>query len=241
MLAARRAPTRERLTPRKDQANPPKPKPAPRRRYLSSLHPGTTGALLAELSAAGVPCSGDPEAAAAALADPEVLCRLPFMGAVLNEAMRLYPAGVSAAPRLTERPIVVAGVRVPAGVTVLPCLYVLLNYSGNWEEPEKFEPERWLPGGAGDGASADTGGGARGAFIPFSLGPKRCVGQHLALQQCKAALALLLSCFEVRNAPRMGAPEEVEARTYASLELRVEGGIWVQLRRRRPAAAAAPC
>lgn len=57
-------------------------------------------ALLQELSAAGLPCNGDLDAAVSVLAvsfDP--LKNLPYLEAVVNEAMRLYPAGASASPR----------------------------------------------------------------------------------------------------------------------------------------------
>lgn len=222
--------------------------------YLSDLHPGTERRLLDEMRAEGFPCDGDPAVAASVLrTNPDVLKRLHFMTAVVNETMRIYPAGVAAAPRLTDRPIKVGQYRIPAGVTVFPCLYTLLNYSANWQQPEKFMPERWMRpqssiGGSGVAHACDPCGGrtsrrgssdagcpiegAAGAFIPFSTGPKRCVGQHLALQQCKAQLALLLSCFSFRVASRMGSPGDVERRMLMALELRCEGGMWFEVQPR---------
>jgi cytochrome P450 len=68
--------------------------------YCIATHPEAEAQLLAELRAAGLPCNGDLDAALAVLArsfDP--LKGLPFLEAVINEAMRLYPAGASASPR----------------------------------------------------------------------------------------------------------------------------------------------
>jgi cytochrome P450 len=90
------------------------------------------------------------------------------------------------------------------------------------------------PGGpAADRRATGPPAPAPGAFIPFSTGPKRCVGQHLAIAQAKAALALLLgSGLSLALAPRMGGAAGVEARALMSLELRCEGGLWFEARPR---------
>lgn len=56
--------------------------------------------VLQELCGAGLPCNGDLDAAVAVLAQSfDPLKGLPFLDAVINEAMRMYPAGASASPR----------------------------------------------------------------------------------------------------------------------------------------------
>lgn len=63
----------------------------------------------------------------------------------------------------------------------------------------QFLPERWSE----PHADKDPSTGAT-KFVPFSLGPKACAGQNLALLQCKAALAVLLAAYEWSLAPSMG-------------------------------------
>lgn len=57
--------------------------------------------MLQELRSVGVPCNGDPTAAAAALS-LDLLKQLPYCTAVLQEAMRMFPAGVMAASRCAQ-------------------------------------------------------------------------------------------------------------------------------------------
>jgi cytochrome P450 len=66
-----------------------------------ATHPEAEQKVLAELAAAGLPVNGDMEAALRALeaGGPDMLQRLPYFNAVINEAMRMYPAGASASLR----------------------------------------------------------------------------------------------------------------------------------------------
>lgn len=68
--------------------------------YCVATHPAAEAQLLAELRSAGLPCNGDLDAAVAVLSksfDP--LKDLPYLDSVINEALRLYPAGASASAR----------------------------------------------------------------------------------------------------------------------------------------------
>ncbi|WIA39640.1 hypothetical protein OEZ86_005717 [Tetradesmus obliquus] len=189
--------------------------------YLLTQHPEAEQAVLQELVAAGLPCNGDLAAVTAALS-MDSLRQLPFLIAVLHEAMRLFPAGVAATPRMCEKVTKVGPYQVPAGVIVFPCLYSILNYSANWDSPQQFKPERWQDPSA---ATDPRTGSPR--FVPFGIGPKACVAQQLAMVQCKVLLVLLLSCFSWRLAPRMGGPQGVLSQTVAALELRVAQGMWL--------------
>jgi cytochrome P450 len=66
--------------------------------YLLTQHPEAERGLLQELAVAGLPCKGDLAAVQAALS-MDAVRQLPFLTAVLHEAMRLFPAGVAATPR----------------------------------------------------------------------------------------------------------------------------------------------
>eukprot|EP00878_Enallax_costatus_P000874 GHUV01001001.1.p1 GENE.GHUV01001001.1~~GHUV01001001.1.p1 ORF type:complete len:563 (+),score=98.44 GHUV01001001.1:141-1829(+) len=191
--------------------------------YLLTQYPEAQSAVVQELQSAGIPCNGDLKATVAAL-NMDVLKQLPYCTAVLHEALRMFPSGVAATPRLTEKITQVGPYKLPAGVIVFPCLYSILMYSKSWDNPRTFDPSRWLddPNYATDPRT----GAAR--FVPFGIGPKACIAQHLAMVQCKVLLVLLVSCFSWELSPRMGGPAGVLAQTVAALELRVAQGMWLR-------------
>ncbi len=137
------------------------------------------------------------EAAAAlgdsvALEDFESARALPFLDAVLMEALRLKPV----APLLglganvdTE----VLGVRIPRGTRIVVLTRKPGMDSTRFPDPEAFRPERWIDG---SGHAAD--GGARRQVIPFGAGPRFCPGRYLAMLEARMALATTLAAFDVQ-------------------------------------------
>ena len=92
----------------------------------------------------------------------------------------------------------------------------------------QFNPERWLSHPAA-GIHPKTGAPR---FVPFSLGPKSCAGQKIALMEIHWAVALLLACFKFTVAPRMGGADDVPAGTEMGFLYRPNGGIWLETVRR---------
>jgi cytochrome P450 len=70
---------------------------------------------------------------------------------------------------------------VPSGTIVATPLFAIQNTLHNWDKPEDFRPERWLDVPVETyvyDSTTNTGGGKRGiTFMPFSEGPRNCVGQ----------------------------------------------------------------
>jgi cytochrome P450 len=91
-----------------------------------------------------------------------------------------------------------------------------------WPRPHDFDPDRW--------AREDAGGCPRGAFIPFSAGPRVCPGAGLAIVEGPMFLALLLARW--RFAPVRG----LEPVPVAHLTVRSRDGIWLEARERAEAA-----
>ncbi len=91
--------------------------------------------------------------------------------AVLREAMRLHPP-VAVAARAAAEADEIGGVDVPAGSYVLAVPYRAHRHPGYWDEPERFRPERFLPGGSLPAHPA--------AYAPFGTGPHRCIGEVFA-------------------------------------------------------------
>jgi len=100
--------------------------------------------------------------------------RLPYLCAVVAEAMRLWPVGATGSVRETTA---VGGTRVgpyllPPGVVVWPMIYALHTSTGNWgDDALVFRPERWLVGGEFAGAAVAVAAGGGGAVSPPPAGP----------------------------------------------------------------------
>lgn len=69
----------------------------------------------------------------------------------------------------------------------------------------QFDPDRWLSG-MSPSTHPDTNAPR---FVPFSIGPKSCAGQNLALLEVRWGVALLLACFEFKPAAHMGSSKDV--------------------------------
>jgi cytochrome P450 len=106
--------------------------------------------------------------------------------AVFEEAMRLYPP----AAMLSRQAIAddeLAGVHIPAGAVISVSPYVLHRRRGLWENPDAFDPLRFL----GEGRERID----RFAYIPFGAGPRVCIGMAFAMQEGIILLANLLRAF----------------------------------------------
>ena len=86
-----------------------------------------------------------------------------------------------------------------------------------WDDPERFDPERFTPERAA--------GRARFAYLPFSGGPRLCIGNEFALMEAQLVLAMTLQRYRLRLVP--GQPVEPEMR----LTLRPRGGLPMTLER----------
>lgn len=116
---------------------------------------------------------------------------------------------------------------IPAGTIVATPLFAIQNTVHNWERPEDFMPERWLDVPVETYVYDSTGGPAGGkrgiTFMPFSEGPRNCVGQSLAKMEVMTLLAKLLSNFRLELAPEMGGRPGVISRESTHLTLQTAG------------------
>ncbi|KPM37660.1 hypothetical protein AK830_g8907 [Neonectria ditissima] len=100
----------------------------------------------------------------------EKLVKLPWLTAVLEEGLRIFPS----APIGFTRAVPAGGDSVdgcflPAGTTVSTCMWAATHAEDNFKDPYEFRPERWL-----DKANTTD---KLGASNPFSLGPRGCIGR----------------------------------------------------------------
>lgn len=135
---------------------------------------------------------------------------LTFTRAVIQEGMRLYPP-VPYLSRQAARPGAIGPITVGKGDTVLAITWLLHRQAALWEAPHAFRPERFLP----DAPRKP----ARFAYLPFSLGPRVCVGASFAMAEMMVFLSVLLQRLDVIADPAlMPMPG-------ARLTLRPQGGM----------------
>jgi cytochrome P450 len=140
----------------------------------------------------------------------EDLNRLTYTSMVIDEAMRLYPP-VWMLGRIAQDDDRFGDHVVRAGSDVVVCPYTMHRHPDFWDQPTRFDPERFDP--------ARTHDRPRYAYIPFGAGPRFCVGNNLGLME--AAFVLAMVARELRLATQPGyevVPEPM-------LSLRVRGGL----------------
>lgn len=127
--------------------------------------------------------------------DPYILNRLSYTMAVAKETLRLYPSASSA--RSGEPGYFMSGsdgLQFPTdGFMVWSNSHAIQRDPLYWPQPNEFLPERWL-------VEEDHRLYPRkGTYRPFEFGPRKCIGQELAMIEMKVFLALTSREFEIRS------------------------------------------
>jgi cytochrome P450 len=120
------------------------------------------------------------------------LMAMPYTRAVIQETLRLYAPSLTI-PRTAAADDEIDGYRIPAGATVLPFVYGVHHNPSVWEDPERFDPARFL----GDAPEARH----RQAWIPFGAGQRQCIGRDLSLMETQIILPMLLQRFTLAAVP----------------------------------------
>jgi cytochrome P450 len=158
----------------------------------------------------------------AAPAVPQV-ADLPWTRAVVAETMRLYPPAWVLGRRLLADARI-AGWTVPARSIVMASQWVSHRDPRWWPEPTAYRPERWIAGGVFDETAP---GQPRGAYFPFGMGRRVCVGESFAWTEAVLVLAALARDWAPALVP--GHPVDV----LPAVTLRPRYGLRMTLRRRR--------
>lgn len=139
--------------------------------YLLAGHPEAEERLLAEVDGLETQDSGLPDLNAM------VYCRQ-----VMNETLRLYPPVWLFSRRALENDTI-RDWQIPAGADILISPYFLHRREDYWPQPEKFDPARF--GTDIENSRYST------AFIPFSAGRRKCIGDVFALQEIRVHFATI--------------------------------------------------
>ncbi|KAH8881101.1 cytochrome P450 [Thozetella sp. PMI_491] len=120
--------------------------------------------------------------------------KLPYMLAVIDETLRMYPAVPWGMPRVAQQGgDTICGRYVPEGTILGVWHYAINRYPGNFTQPDFFIPERWL----GDARFAKD---RKDACQPFSYGPRNCIGINLAHAEMRLMLARFIWNFDIELA-----------------------------------------
>ena len=149
--------------------------------------------------------------------EPEDLDRLEYLGRVLDESLRLY-SPVHALSRTANEDNEVGGFRVPRGCTVTVSMHATHRLADYWPDPEKFDPDRFLP--------ENCAGRSNYAYIPFAVGHRNCIGGALAILESKLILALIVQRYQLDLAPGE------KALPYAGTTMRPRDGLRMVIRQR---------
>jgi cytochrome P450 len=122
----------------------------------------------------------------------ELFGGLPLLTRAIDETLRLYPPAWIG-PRRSARDYEFAGVRVPAGLPVTYSSWVSHRLPEVFEDPGRFDPDRFEP--------ERRARWPRGAYVPFGMGPRVCIGKRFGYTEVHAIAAALLRRFRFELEP----------------------------------------
>jgi unspecific monooxygenase len=115
-------------------------------------------------------------------ADLNEITRLPYLTAVCQETLRIYPIGMITIPRIVKSPIEIMGYQFAPGTMLVGCIYLIHRRPDLYPQPEQFQPERFLERQY-----------SLYEYLPFGGSNRRCLGMAFALFEMKLVLATVLS------------------------------------------------
>jgi cytochrome P450 family 110 len=121
-------------------------------------------------------------------ADPDVntIMKSPYLDAVCNEVLRIYPVAMLTLPRINTKSVDLAGQNLPPGTAVLGSIYLTHHREDLYPQPKEFQPERFL-----------NRQFSPFEFLPFGGGVRRCIGSAFALLEMKLTLTQILSSWDL--------------------------------------------
>ncbi|XP_061509656.1 cytochrome P450 4c3 isoform X1 [Anopheles gambiae] len=141
-----------------------------------------------------------------------------YLECCIKEGLRLYPSIPVIGRRLTED-VRVDNYTIPAGTTAMIVVYELHRDTSVFSNPDKFNPDNFLP--------ENCHGRHPYAYIPFSAGPRNCIGQKFAILEEKSVISAILRKYRIEAVNRR---EDVQL--LCDLVLRPKDGLIVRLHKR---------
>jgi cytochrome P450 len=145
------------------------------------------------------------------------LDELRYTDRVVKEAMRLYPP-VWAVVRTCVKECEIGAHQVPVGATVLMSQWVMHRDPRFYDDPDRFDPDRWLE----ERAKRIP----KFAYLPFGGGPRTCIGSSFATMEAVLVLATIAQRYQIR------VSQNYPVEPLPTMTLRPSHGIKVVLTRR---------
>jgi pentalenene oxygenase len=117
---------------------------------------------------------------------------LTYTNRVITEVLRMYPPGWMMT-RIVSEDTSLAGQPLPAGTILIYSSYALQRDPRSFNEPERFDPDRWLPERAKEIPA--------GAMVPFGSGSRKCIGDNFAMMETVLSLAEIAARWRLRLVP----------------------------------------
>ncbi|ELT98568.1 hypothetical protein CAPTEDRAFT_130691 [Capitella teleta] len=114
------------------------------------------------------------------------LSELKYLNLCIKESLRMHTT-VPFIQRITTKDCYVDGFLIPKHTSISLPLYTILHHPDVWKKPMEFIPERF--------SSENTDKMGSHAFVPFSAGPRNCIGQNFAMHEMKVILARVIRRF----------------------------------------------
>lgn len=143
--------------------------------------------------------------------------KIEYLDLVVNEGLRYYPPVWITSREAIEKDNI-GGYEVEKDTIIVISNYFLHNHKKIWGDPENFRPERFL--------SENLTKEQKSAYIPFGLGPRRCIGEYFAKTEIKTFIIKFMKNFNYSTVD----PENVKP--HASITLRPKNGINFKLTQR---------
>ena len=148
----------------------------------------------------------------------ERLKQLEYTRRVFDESLRLYPPGMGLAPRAAVEDDEIDGYLIPKGAIFNIAFYYTLRHPDFWQDPEVFDPDRFLP--------ERVANRPKYAYMPWGAGPHACIGKNLALMEAVMILSAIAQRFDLKLLSNQ--PVEIDPR----FTLRPKGGVKVTRKKR---------
>uniref|UniRef100_A0A8D8YBI3 Cytochrome P450 4V2 n=1 Tax=Cacopsylla melanoneura TaxID=428564 RepID=A0A8D8YBI3_9HEMI len=131
----------------------------------------------------------------------EDLCSLEYIDMVIKESLRMFPAAPIITRDVSEDSDYGNGLTLPGGTTVFVSIYALHRDPRFYPNPDKFDPSRWSPDLVAQRPA--------NCFMPFSTGPRNCIGGKYAMMAMKTVLAKLLKTYRVLPSEECSRVEDI--------------------------------
>jgi len=141
------------------------------------------------------------------------LAQLKYLQMVIKESLRLMPPVPMIQRKLAES-VVIDGHLIPSSFQVTIYIHAIHLDPRHWPDPERFDPDRFLP--------EAIQGRHPYSYVPFSAGPRNCIGQRFAQMEEQVVVATVLKHFKITAYDKYE-----DLRLTSNVILRLEGPLWL--------------